>query len=145
MTQQPTDLFDFWVGDWDISWTGGRGRNQITRILDGKVIEENFVAEKGTNGQPPLKGRSLSVYSTATKTWQQTWVDNQGGFIVLSAATDGDKRLFQTAVRKNGARDVTDRMVFHKIQKNSFTWDWEHSTDGGKTWQLGWQILYKRR
>lgn len=144
-TPQPLDLFDFWVGDWDITWANGRGRNTITKILDGKVIEENFVAAAGQNGQPPLKGRSLSVYHTATKTWRQTWVDNQGGFIVLSALVDGDKRLFQTAPRKNGDKEVVQRMVFFDIQKSRFTWNWESSTDGGKTWQLTWQIHYQRR
>lgn len=148
---QPLDLFDFWVGDWDVSWDGssgsaaGKGRNQITRILDGKVLEESFVAAAGQGAQPPLKGRSVSVFDTASKLWRQTWVDNQGGFIVLSAHTDGDKRIFQTAPRKNGAKETMQRMVFHDIQKNSFTWDWESSSDGGKTWQLGWRIAYKRR
>jgi hypothetical protein len=142
---QPLDLFDFWVGDWDVSWSGGKGRNQITKILDGKVLEESFMAAAGTGGQPPLKGRSVSVFDTNGKTWRQTWVDNQGGFIVLAAHTDGDKRIFQTAVRKNGNKESASRMVFYNIQKNSFTWDWESSQDGGKTWQLSWRIEYKRR
>ena len=75
---QPLDLFDFWVGDWDVSWgassgsAAGKGRNQITKILDGKVLEESFVAEASQGGQPPLKGRSVSVFDTASKLWRQT-------------------------------------------------------------------------
>lgn len=36
--------FDFWLGDWALSWgNGATGTNQITAILDGHVIRENFV------------------------------------------------------------------------------------------------------
>ena len=70
---QPADLFDFWVGDWNAKWkntdgTEGRGRNTITKILDGKVLEENFEAE-GTPKAPGLKapGRSRG-FATAPPT-----------------------------------------------------------------------------
>ena len=147
---QALDLFDFWVGDWDVRWKNpdgstGTGRNQITKILDGKVLEENFVAAAGQGGQPPLKGRSVSVFHTASKTWRQTWVDNQGGFIVLAALVEGEKRLFQTPMRKNGDKESGSRMVFYNIQRSGFTWDWEATQDGGKSWQLSWRIEYRRR
>ena len=35
-------------------------------------------------------------------------------------------------------------MVFHHITKDAFTWDWEGTTDGGKTWKLLWQLDYRR-
>ena len=145
---QPVDLFDFWVGDWDISWTNAQGQllkgsNQIVKILDGKVIEENFVGSPAS--VPVLKGKSVSVYSTAKNVWRQTWVDNQGGYISLTAKVDGEKRIFETdPVKRNGA-EIIQRMVFHDIQKDSFIWDWEGSRDGGKTWNNLWKIEYRRK
>lgn len=141
---QPDDLFDFWVGDWNARWkkpdgTEGRGRNTISKVLDGKVLEENFVGE-GTDKTPGLKGRSLSVKEAASGVWKQTWTDNQGGFIVLSAQADGDRKMFVTE-----GKESFKRMVFHNIKKDSFTWDWESTTDGGKTWKLQWRIEYERR
>lgn len=141
--EQPADLFDFWVGDWNAKWkntngTEGRGRNTITKILDGKVLEENFEAE-GTPKAPGLKGRSLSVQQKGGK-WRQTWADNQAGFIVLTAQVDGDKKMFVT-----DGKESFQRMVFYDIKKDSFTWDWEATTDGGKTWKLQWRIEYERR
>jgi hypothetical protein len=140
---QPADLFDFWVGDWNAKWknkdgTDGRGRNVITKALDGKVLEENFEAE-GTAKVPGLKGKSLSVLEKGG-TWRQTWADNQGGFIVLAAQVDGEKKMFVTA-----GKESFQRMVFSNIKKDSFTWDWESTTDGGKTWSLAWRIEYERR
>ena len=83
---QPADMFDFWVGDWQVTWknadgTQGKARNHVSRILDGKVIEEQF--EAAPAGSPPLlRGRSLSVRDNAGQ-WHQAWADNQGGFFAL--------------------------------------------------------------
>ena len=145
---QPADLFDFWVGDWDLSWTGadgsaGRGRNRITKTLDGTVIEENF--EETPDGKtPPLRGHSLSVLHKGSGTWRQAWVDNQGGFFSFSAQVDGDKRIFITDVTHADGKASAQRMVFHAIASNSLMWDWERTVDGGKTWTLLWRIAYRR-
>jgi hypothetical protein len=30
--------FDFWIGEWALTWAeNGRGRNVVTKILDGKL------------------------------------------------------------------------------------------------------------
>jgi hypothetical protein len=141
---QAADLFDFWIGDWDVSWTNadgskGQGRNRIAKVLDGTVIEENF--EAPSDGRTPaFKGRSLSVLHKPTGVWRQAWADNQGGYFSLSAQVDGDKRIFITQMVKESAQ----RMVFHTIRRDGLTWDWERTDDGGKTWKLQWRIEYKR-
>ena len=144
---QPADLFDFWLGDWQVSWrnadgTTGKARNHVARILDGNVIEERFEEDAG-DPAPLLKGRSLSVRDSAGL-WRQAWADNQGGFFALSASVDGDKRLFSTALTAAGAEVKGQRMVFHDITPDAFTWDWEGTTDGGRTWKLLWRLAYRR-
>jgi len=146
-TPQPADLFDFWLGDWQVTWknpdgTTGHARNHVHRILDGEVIEEQFEAEPGP--PPVLHGRSLSVLQKATGTWRQAWADNEGSFFSFTAAIDGDKRLFATPLVSDGQQVKGQRMVFHDIARDRFTWDWEGTTDGGKTWTLLWQLQYKR-
>lgn len=144
---QPADLFDFWLGDWQVAWknadgTTGRARNHVSRILDDQVIEERFEADPA-DAPPLLKGRSLSVRD-AQGQWHQAWADNQGGFFALTASVDGDKRLFSTALVPAGDQVKGQRMVFHHITKDAFTWDWEGTTDGGKSWKLLWQLDYRR-
>jgi len=145
---QPADLFDFWLGDWSVTWknadgTTGKAHNHVARILDGQVIEEQF-DEDAADPPPHLRGRSLSVLQKATGLWRQSWSDNQGGFFAFTASVDGDKRIFATDLRTDGAQVKGQRMVFRDIAKDSFTWDWESTTDGGKTWTLNWQLSYKR-
>ena len=68
MNLPPHEQFDFWLGEWDVSWGDGQhGRNHVTRILDSHVIQESF------NGAPAVEfqGLSLSVYSPRLRQWQQ--------------------------------------------------------------------------
>ncbi len=145
---QPEEYFNFWVGEWELSWTDqqgneGAGTNTIEKILDGAVIQENFEATKGR--LKGYKGKSVSVYNPQRQSWHQAWVDNQGGYIDMKGSVDGEKRIFQTGERTlpNG-NTIISRMVFYDIKEDSFTWDWESSQDKGETWSLNWRIFYKR-
>ena len=63
----PENQFDFWLGEWDAHWgEDGKATNTITRILDGKIVQEDFVA-------PDLHGLSFSSYDPERKLWCQTW------------------------------------------------------------------------
>lgn len=51
----PENQFDFWLGEWDVTWgEDGKGTNHIIRIMDDKIIQENFSA-------PDLKGRAFHL------------------------------------------------------------------------------------
>ncbi len=135
--------YDFWVGEWSVTWdngngTIGKGTNKIVKILDEKVIQENFADETG------FKGTSISVFNPAQKKWHQAWADNQGGYFDLEGEVVGDKKIFKTKIREVNDKKYIQRMVFYDIKPKSFTWDWEKSEDGGKTWTLQWRINYVR-
>ena len=51
--------------------------------------------------------------------------------------------LSHTVTRKDGST-IIQRMVFRDITADSLTWDWQASTDDGKSWKTNWQIFYKR-
>src|SRR5437763_4010512 len=87
-TQQPCSepqqrQLDFWIGSWDLTWPGNtageiaHGTNNIARILDGCVVQENF---SGGDAMP-LRGLSVSLFNTGSGKWQQTWVDNEGAYL----------------------------------------------------------------
>jgi hypothetical protein len=144
---KPEQLFDFWIGEWDLKWEDpdgsfGEGKNTITRIMKDNVIQENFEGLKGVN--KGFIGMSVSVYNPVQKMWYQTWVDNQGAYLDFWGEFDGEKRMFVRKYTGPKGQEIMQRMVFHDISKNAFTWDWENSLDDGKTWNLNWQIKYKR-
>ena len=132
--------FDFWLGEWDLSWGDGQtGSNRVTSILDGRVIQENF------NGQPAMSmnGISLSVYDSSLRKWRQTWVDIEGTYIDLSGEYKDDQMVLLTQ-RQVGETTVQYRMVFYNLSTSRFDWNWERSTDGNN-WAIAWQIHYQRK
>jgi hypothetical protein len=85
------------------------------------------------------------VFNPNTQTWHQAWADNQGGYFNFSGEVTDGKRIFKTSIyRKDGNENIL-RMRFYEIKEDSFTWDWEQTKDGGKTWTLQWRIEYKRK
>jgi hypothetical protein len=139
---------DFWVGEWDASWPAspgtpaGRGANRIEKILGGCAVSENFTAA----GLAPLVGKSWSTFDARTKTWRQTWVDNQAGYFdFVGDFSHADEKMFaMDAIGRNG-KAVTLRMVFFHVAADAFDWRWERSADGGKTWTVLWSIHYTRK
>ena len=147
MIPQQTDShdMDFWVGEWtgtgksygpDNLVTETMCENSISKDFDGHVIHEHF---KGAG----LTGESWSVWVPGRKKWCQTWVDNQGGYIPLSGEKVGESVVLNTTHLPEAKS--YNRMVFKNIQKKQFDWDWEATSDGGKTWQPKWQIHYTRK
>jgi hypothetical protein len=137
----PEKQLDFWVGHWNVEDTTpgakkAKGVNNIERLYGGKVIHENF--KMGS-----FEGQSWSVFNPQQKVWLQTWVDNSGGYIAMKSTTaDGDLAI-QTLPRE-ATPLAASRMVFSDVKPGSFTWRWEATKDGGKTWTLNWRLQYTR-
>ena len=139
--------FDFWVGEWDLTWPGekqgetGHGGNSIKRIMGGCVVEERF-----TGGESmPLRGMSVSTFVARAGKWKQTWVDNEGSYLdFVGEFKDGQMILSREGVSPDGAK-ILQRMVWKNVSPTEFDWSWEFSKDGGKSWQVQWPIHYKRK
>ena len=144
LTIADSSLFDFWIGEWNLTWDNSdgsksKGTNSIVKSLDGKVIQENFMDEKG------FKGTSISVFNPGKLIWHQAWADNQGGYFNFVGEKDGDSRIFKTIPKTVDDKIMVFRMVFYDIKSESMTWDWQHSSDGGQTWDIKWRIFYQRK
>lgn len=90
-----------------------------------------------------LRGMSVSTFNSLTGNWQQTWVDNDGSYLDFIGGMQGDNMvLTRTFIRANNV--LMQRMVFHDIKPDSLIWDWQRSSDQGKTWENMWTINYHR-
>lgn len=139
--------FDFWVGEWDLTWPGqkpgetGHGGNSIRRIMEGCVVEERFTGGEAMH----LRGMSVSTFVARGGKWKQTWVDNEGGYLdFVGEFKDGQMILSREAIAQDGAK-ILQRMVWKNISAKELDWSWESSKDGGKNWQVLWPIHYKRK
>ena len=143
--------FDFWVGDWDLTSPGSKSgevvhsHNTIKRILDGCIVQENFVGSSAPDQAPQLLGTSVSVFDIPSGKWKQTWVDNQGSYLDFTGEfKDNQMILWREGTRPDGTK-VLQRMVWKNITANEFDWSWERSKDKGQTWEVMWPIHYKRK
>ena len=133
--------FDFWLGEWNVSWDEGRlrGRNSIAREYGGNVVYERFDGRPGID----LVGMSVSVYREAVDRWFQTWVDDSGHYFALQGGME-DGELILVGEQSGPRGRVGLRMRFSEIQEDRFTWRWESSNDDGGTWQPLWELAYER-
>jgi hypothetical protein len=138
--------FDFWVGEWNLTWPGekpgevGHGTNSIKRIMDGCIVQESFSGGDAMH----LRGTSVSVFDTNSGRWKQTWVDNEGGYLDFVGDFKSGQMTLQRETIRDGAK-ILQRMVWKNISSNEMDWSWEASRDGGKTWQVNWPIHYTRK
>jgi hypothetical protein len=130
--------FDFWLGEWDAHWRGGRGTNAVTAELGGMVILERFDGTPGTK----LQGISISVYDAGEGLWRQTWADSTGGHLDFTGgAVEGGMEL-----RRAARVDAPPyRMRFVDIRADAFTWHWESWNEKQSRWDERWRIDYERK
>lgn len=138
MDRNPENQFDFWLGEWNVIWgEDGRGTNHIERILDGKIIQENFIASD-------LHGISVSAYDPERGLWCQTWVDNNGTYLDFTGKFEEHRMILSRDAIVRG-EPCQHRMVWHDIEENQLEGNWERSDDNGNSWRALWQIHYTRK
>jgi len=115
--------FDFWIGEWDVFDTTGNqvGQNTIKREQDGCVLQENWISKNST-------GTSYNYFNATDSTWNQVWVDNQAGSLVLKGEfSDGAMRLRSNLLKGKKVPYYRNEIV------------WILHTDGSVSQQ--WNIL----
>jgi hypothetical protein len=133
------EALDFWVGEWECTWAGGRGANRIAKELDDHVVVERFESFEPER----WSGLSVSVHDERHG-WRQTWVDSTGNYWAFHGGPHPEGFAFAVTEREDD-RDVEKRMVFSDVDADRLTWRWERSSDGGRTWDVLWTIDYRRR
>jgi hypothetical protein len=124
--------FDFWIGNWSYRQPNAfPGANEITKESGGCLIEEHFSDASGT------RGRSVSLFSRADRQWHQTYIDTQGGRLVLVGTLDGGRMVL--------LESATSRYVWEVRDANTIRYAGELSRDGGQTWTSGFEGVYTRR
>src|SRR5215213_620674 len=140
----PERQFDFWLGEWDCTWSDGEGNegsatNTVYPDLDGKVIVESFDARPSSEYQ----GMSFSMYDATVASWRQTWVDNAGRYLDLVGGwADGAMDLRHHGEHEGAPAQF--RALWHSIERDRLDWAWQRSVDRGETWTSLWEMEYVR-
>src|SRR5262245_21458670 len=133
-------LLDFWLGEWNV-YEGNQkvGTNKIEPILNSCAVIENW---KDLNGG---EGKSFFYFNLAHKLWKQVWVTDHGYMKEKTQQQSYVKDVvtFQGEVLNSKGKKVLDRTRL-VAQPNGVRQIIEQSEDGGKTWQVTFDAIYKR-
>ncbi len=131
--------FDFWLGDWDAFDVGSStpsARTRVDRILDGCVLLEHY---EGADGH---YGESFSIYDASRKVWHQSWVTNRGELLIIEGSLDGETMELSGVDKTPDGRERQVRGKWKPMQEGvretAVT-----STDGGKTWEPWFDIMFR--
>lgn len=139
--------FDFWIGKWEVYGKNGKqaGTSKISLILDSCVILEEWTSSSIPNTLT-YTGKSFNTYNTATKQWQQTWVDNTGNTteFLRGEGTKGQIVFHADRVSDPKGKIFLRRLTFTKINDSKVRQFGERSDDQGMTWTSEYDLEYRR-
>ena len=102
------------------------GTNHVEVVLGGAALVERWTSTHG------YAGTSLNRLDPGTRTWRQTWVDDQGDVVEFV-----DGRYEDGAMRFVAHRDgVERRLTFFHQGPDALRQLSEQSEDGGATWSV---------
>ena len=129
--------FDFWLGEWTVHGKAGKqvGSSRIEAVLGGCAIAEHWTSGSG----PANDGRSLNQYQAGAKQWEQYWVDAQGGRLLLRGGLQG-----AAIVLASDDGPARQRITWTPNADGTVRQLWESSSDGGATWTVAFDGLYRR-
>jgi hypothetical protein len=134
---------DFWIGEWDVFNAANKqqvGDSSVQLILKDCVVFENWKARGGFG-----EGKSFNKYNPRIRKWEQFWVADSGGTThYVGEGKPGEVQYFGEGATPQGAA-FTRRLTFTKLENDRVRQFEEISSDGGKTWSVGYDYLYVRK
>lgn len=133
--------FDFWVGRWDV-YRPDTGKmvahSLIEKLYGGCAIRENWMPLGGTGGG------SLNSYRPGEKTWRQVWTDSGNNLNEYAGGLEGGVMVLTGESHPPTGPAVPIRMTYEAKRDGSVVQTGYQSSDGGKSWQLRYQFVYRR-
>ena len=140
--------FDFWIGEWDVFGKTGQkaGDSKISLVLDSCIILEEWTS---ANMQQGLRyaGKSFNTWNSASKEWQQTWVDNTGNTTAYTHGKFEDKKIIFNTDPFPFSKDTiaVRRLTFFDLGKDKVRQLGEITKDKGTTWATEYDLEYRRK
>jgi hypothetical protein len=132
--------FDFWIGEWDIfdidDLKTVTAHVRVESILDGCVLKETYEGANGVNGQ------SFSIFDRTRRVWHQTWVTSHGQLLIVEGQLTNGNMVLSGADKSPDGKDRLTRGTWI-AQNGSVRETAVRSTDGGKTWQPWFDLIFK--
>lgn len=133
---------DFWIGEWRVFRTTDGvevGSSRIEKVFDGCAIKESYESPAAPGG--PYAGTSYSAWDFKDGRWHQMYVDTRSTVAWYTGGLDGADMVLLSP----GQAGSLQRMSYRPKPDGAVQQLGEVSTDGGKSWQPGYDYIYRRR
>lgn len=131
--------FDFWIGTWEVTVGEQRaGSNMITPTQRGCALHERWTGSGGGTGE------SLNFYDRGDGRWHQVWIDSQGRVLRLSGQF-GDRKMVLSGETPGPNAPIRQRITWFDNGDGTVRQLWETSRDGGVTWSVAFDGLYRKK
>ena len=134
--------FDFWIGSWTVYKNGTDtivGHNEIKPVAGGCSLLESYRSTKSN-----YVGNSLNKFNFVSGKWQQFWVDNAGLTLFIEGVYNDNRLIMSNTAPSASGKPVMNRITWFKNPNGTVRQLWEQSSDGGKTWSVAFDGMYKK-
>ena len=132
--------FDFWLGDWEAYAPNDKlaGTNHIVTLHDSCIIQENWVSAAGN-----FTGTSYNYYDPSDSTWNQIWLDNKGGNLILKGRHAGNQMILSAPANAAG-NTPAQRITWTVNLDGTVRQHWE-TASAGEAWETAFDGLYRKK
>ena len=135
------------VQDWQIQkngeWLPQAGATWNFYAIQGDTaIRDEWKSNTSDSQQTPGFGSQLRVYNPWTKTWSAAWLSSRTRTLEFYTGTETESEVL--FVSKANAEGKITRVIFSKIQENSFSWKMQWSSNVGETWTSVYKLQARR-
>ncbi len=134
--------FDFWVGDWNVydSLENKVGENTIMKLEENCILLEQW---RGTGGG---SGTSMNFYDPSDSTWNQLWVDSNGGNLRLKGGfADGKMEMKSDLIEGRPIGPFYHRITWTALEDGTVTQTWELIDQKGKVLRIMFSGIYMKK
>ncbi|QDU66392.1 TPR end-of-group domain-containing protein [Engelhardtia mirabilis] len=119
----PRAQFDWMVGEWQVAGSPSNPWNQkIQWEMDGQVLQIRS-----------SQAITLLSYVADEDLWRMSWVSRFGDHDILEGGLESGQMVLHQPVLRTRPGEI-GRSTYANPRANSFTLEWDVSTDGGTTW-----------
>ncbi len=142
----------FLTGEWEVrskfrlsrepeKWEETQARSKIDYLFENCLLLEQF---EGTRQGRALRATAMYAYNRTSKKYEWVGADSEHGFLTLyTGSLSGNDLVLESAVEISGQR-ILLRRVLTKKSAGGFEIRYQRSTDGGRTWDTAWYLIYSR-
>ncbi len=133
--------FDFWLGHWEVYKYGTDtivGISHIESILDSVALLEHY-----QSAPSPYHGKSINIFNKESLQWEQFWIDNGGSALKLAGEFKNGMMSLENTKKLDGKTHI-NRIRWTPVN-GEVRQTWELSRDNGKSWNILFDGLYKRK